>query len=518
MTGFYDGYTVGYNHKTARLDDNQVLAVRGVSSMRCLLLLLLAAQAADSLRIQPSARKPLRAQRSPTNPVELDPDLVKEAAAAVAPSSSATTGEPDDELPPAAASTAAAEQDKMLQQASLAAATAAGKASAAVGAVATQAAAQAVVALSGGNVTAEEAVDVAVDGAATAAKTVVGATVALNVLASAAKAAATFCAVAAVGPSVKLLTLGGAVALGAENETEAFLKELGASYQEHYQRNLLEAKAGKEKSARNKWLSKVEEAQASNAKALAHAAAVEKQKAAAVRVAELRAWAADVRGETAELEGTLLVQRNLLDGTAERMAMAAHRSITRLRELAAAASEELSEDSDLDAEVDTALLSARAAQASSAQAVAAALKAKAAFLAKRAALRQTVDAARAAHRSEGEALAAAREVTEVMAAAAAKFVSSTGAKKWRWRPLRRLRGLPPPSEEEIPVVVVDDNDNDGYAAASQQPPPMQIADPLVISRARRVARGLKSPARRAARTARVVWGGVRGRSSSETPH
>ena len=237
-----------------------------------------------------------------------------------------------------------------------------------------------------------------------------------------------------------------------------------------------------------------------------------------MRVAELRAWAEDVRGETAELEGSLLVQRNLLDGTAERMAMAAHRSITRLRELAATASEELSEDSDLDAEVDTALLSARAAQASSAQAVAAALKAKAAFLAKRAALRQTVDAARAAHRSEGEALAAAREVTEVMAAAAAKFVSSTGAKKWRWRPLRRLRGPPPPSEEEIPVVVVDDNDNDGYAAASQQPPPMQIADPLVISRARRVARGLKSPARRAARTARAVWGGVRGRSSPETPH
>ena len=149
----------------------------------------------------------------------------------------------------------------------------AGQASAAAGAAATFAAAEVVVALSGGNTTAEEAVDIAVDGAAQAVKTVVGAAVALNFLAAVGKAAATIAAAAAIGPSVKVLSVASAVALTSENETEAFLKDLGDSYQEHYARNLAEAKAAREKAARAAWLEAADEAAEENTLARARAAA-----------------------------------------------------------------------------------------------------------------------------------------------------------------------------------------------------------------------------------------------------
>ena len=399
------------------------------------LALLFLALGTYSLKISPKkALRPVHAQKTPTQvktPVKLDPELIKEAAVA-----------------------------------------AAGKASAAVGSAATFAAAEMVVAVSGGNVTADDAVEIAVDGATQAAKTVVGATVAVNVLASMAKAAATFAAVAAVGPSVKLLTLGGAVALSAENETEAFLKELGDSFQENYARNLAEAKVAKERSARTKYIAKLEEVAASNARAVAHAAAAEQEQAAAARVAELRAWVQDVRQQTAHLESSLRVRRNLLDGSAERIAHGTQRSVTRMSQLAAGA------PPDLQLEIDEVLASAEVAQASSMQAIAEALEAKAAAAAKRAEKRR---AAKRAKRAEAEALASAEEAASALAEAAAAALAS---RRPLWRSvLRRPAKL-------VPVV---------------QPSLWQshaVATPLTITRARRVVRALYSPLRRAARRVR----------------
>ena len=398
------------------------------------LALLFLALGTYSLKISPKkALRPVHAQKTPTQvktPVKLDPELIKEAAVA-----------------------------------------AAGKASAAVGSAATFAAAEMVVAVSGGNVTADDAVEIAVDGATQAAKTVVG-TVAANVLASMAKAAATFAAVAAVGPSVKLLTLGGAVALSAENETEAFLKELGDSFQENYARNLAEAKVAKERSARTKYIAKLEEVAASNARAVAHAAAAEQEQAAAARVAELRAWVQDVRQQTAHLESSLRVRRNLLDGSAERIAHGTQRSVTRMSQLAAGA------PPDLQLEIDEVLASAEVAQASSMQAIAEALEAKAAAAAKRAEKRR---AAKRAKRAEAEALASAEEAASALAEAAAAALAS---RRPLWRSvLRRPAKL-------VPVV---------------QPSLWQshaVATPLTITRARRVVRALYSPLRRAARRVR----------------
>ena len=57
-----------------------------------------------------------------------------------------------------------------------------------------------------------------------------------------------------------------AVAVAGENQTEAFLKDIGDSYQEHYARNLAEAKAVRDsravREAKAAWLQKSEAAQA----------------------------------------------------------------------------------------------------------------------------------------------------------------------------------------------------------------------------------------------------------------
>ena len=305
----------------------------------------------------------------------------------------------------------------------------AGQASAAAGAAATFAAAEVVVALSGGNTTAEEAVDIAVDGAAQAVKTVVGAAVALNFLAAVGKAAATIAAAAAIGPSVKVLSVASAVALTSENETEAFLKDLGDSYQEHYAGTSRRPRRRGRRPRAQRWLEAADEAAEENTLARARAAAAEEE-ATAAKAAELSAWVDDVYRDLQALE------RAPLDPGAAR---AAERSTGRLRQLAADLPPRL------EAEAEEILSSVDGAQAN-------------ALCVVRAAQRQQLDAARSARRAEADALAAA----EAVAAAAGEVAASAAPRRRvpRWfggrkmpqchpRPRRKM-AFPQPSPLAIP--------------------------------------------------------------------
>ena len=358
--------------------------------------------------------------QSPAAPVILDPALLEQARRAVKPN------------------------EAFME----AAVEATGRTSASVGAAATEVAAEAVMALSG-NLTADEAVKIAVEGVETAVKTVVGASVALNMLAGLAKSCAMVATVAMVGPSVKIIAAGAAIAASNENETEALFQQIGDSYQQHFERNLAE-------SARKRWLTRADEATASNAEAWRRAAATTQAEATAAKVAELRAWLDDVRVATAALE------RSPLD---RKLVQAAQHSAMRLTQLAAVGTP-LVCDELLAREIDEALSIERSMQDAAAQLLAE-------CRARRAERREMV----AARRAEAEAVAAADAMSHAVAAAAVKAAAR------RFRPLRILRRLPLPPRQLSTAACAKDLAED-MVEKQRSMWRSQDATPLAVPRAR----------------------------------
>lgn len=359
-------------------------------------------------------------RRAIIEPVVIDEALVEEAKAAAAAESEDLEPEPMRVSPlvNAAAATAAH-----------------------AGEAATFGAANLVVAMSGGNVTSDEAVEMVVDGAATAVKTALGAGVALNIAASVAKAAATVAAAAAIGPAFKLATLAGAAVMMSENETAAIRTDLVASYQEHYERNVAEAKARRESeveermmadqaAARKAWLTKA--AAAADEKANARARAAEAAVTAAVTQGLEFVWS-----EIRALEATPLDPR--APETSRRIGQ-------QLMKLTADVSRATSVRDELRTELDEAFAAAEVATAAShnAKRQEALQMAVAIVVAEAVASEEAAEAALAA--AEAEAVLAAAEAALMAAEAAA---DAAAAEEWAARSFVSRVFTKPPQRTQV---------------------------------------------------------------------